>query len=94
MDDSYFFPVSRDCHTFAALMVPPMFCYVFRTEALGRMLALVLPNWLEDRGRRKLTKGRYAMIAVIAVGVVAVFLAVSASTSRRRKSLSRLLGTK
>ena len=38
------------------------------------VLALLLPNWLEDRGRRKLTKGRYAMIAVIAVGVVAVFL--------------------
>ena len=38
------------------------------------VLALLLPNWLEDRGRRKLTKGRYAMIAVIAVGVIAVFL--------------------
>ncbi len=38
------------------------------------VLALLLPNWLEDRGRRKLTKGRYAMIAVIAVGVVGVFL--------------------
>ena len=37
-------------------------------------LALLLPNWLEDRGRRKLTKGRYAMIIVIAVGVVGVFL--------------------
>ena len=38
------------------------------------VLALLLPNWLEDRGRRKLTKGRYAMIAVIAIGVVSMFL--------------------
>ena len=38
------------------------------------VLALLLPNWLEDRGRRKLTKGRYAMIIVITVGVVVMFL--------------------
>jgi len=38
------------------------------------VLALLLPNWLEDRGRRKLTKGRYAMIIVIAVGVVGIML--------------------
>ena len=41
---------------------------------IGVVLALVLPNWLEDRGRRKLTKGRYAMIAVIAVGLIAMVL--------------------
>lgn len=38
------------------------------------VLALLFPNWLEDRGRRKLTKGRYAMIIVISVGVVAMLL--------------------
>ena len=38
------------------------------------ILALLLPNWLEDRGRRKLTKGRYAMIIVIAVGLVVMVL--------------------
>ena len=38
------------------------------------VLALLLPNWLEDRGRRKLNLARYAMIAVIAVGVVALLL--------------------
>lgn len=38
------------------------------------VLALLLPNWLEDRGRRKLNKGRYTMIIVIGVGVVAMFL--------------------
>ena len=38
------------------------------------VMALILPNWLEDRGRRKLNKGRYAMIIVIGVGVVAILL--------------------
>lgn len=38
------------------------------------VLALVFPNWLEDRGRRKLTKARYAMIAVIALGLIAMVL--------------------
>lgn len=38
------------------------------------VLALLLPNWLEDRGRRKLNKGRYAMIIVIAVGILTMFL--------------------
>ena len=38
------------------------------------VLALLLPNWLEDRGRRKLTKGRYAMIIVMAVGLIGIFL--------------------
>ena len=38
------------------------------------VLALLLPNWLEDRGRRKLNVARYAMIIVIAVGVVALLL--------------------
>ena len=38
------------------------------------VLALFVPNWLEDRGRRKLNVARYAMIAVIAVGVVALLL--------------------
>ena len=37
-------------------------------------LALFLPNWLEDRCRRKLTKARYIMIAVIAVGIVGMVL--------------------
>ena len=38
------------------------------------VLALLLPNWLEDRGRRKLYKARYAMIAVIAVGIAAMVI--------------------
>ena len=38
------------------------------------VLALLVPNWLEDRGRRKVMKGRYAMIAVIAVGIIALIL--------------------
>jgi len=37
-------------------------------------LALVGPNMLEDRGRRKLSKGRMVMVIVIAVGIVALFL--------------------
>lgn len=39
-------------------------------------LALLLPNWLEDRGRRKLLKARYAMIIVIGLGVVGMLLYV------------------
>ena len=42
MSESYFFPASVDCRRFAALMIPPMFCYVFRTEKLSRLLALGL----------------------------------------------------
>lgn len=38
------------------------------------VLALMLPNWLEDRGRRKLNKGRFAMIIVMGVGIVAMVL--------------------
>lgn len=33
-------------------------------------LALLFPKWLEDRGRRSLNKGRLAMVAVIAAGLV------------------------
>jgi len=36
------------------------------------VLALVGPNILEDRGRRKLTRGRMVMIIVIGVGLVIV----------------------
>ena len=36
------------------------------------VLALLLPNWLEDRGRRKLNKARIAMIVVLAVGLIAM----------------------
>ena len=38
------------------------------------VLALFVPNWLEDRGRRKLTKGRMAMVIVIGIGLVALVL--------------------
>lgn len=38
------------------------------------VLALLLPNWLEDRGRRKLFKLRYAMIAVMAIGIIAMVI--------------------
>lgn len=38
------------------------------------VLALLAPNWLEDRARRKVTKGRIAMIVVIAVGIVFMVL--------------------
>ena len=37
-------------------------------------LALLLPNWFEDRSRRKVNKGRYAMIIVIALGLIAMVL--------------------
>ena len=42
MDGYYCFPVSKDFHREPALMVPPMFCYVFRTEKLGKLLSLGL----------------------------------------------------
>lgn len=38
------------------------------------VLALLVPNWMEDRGRRKVMKLRYTMIAVIAVGIIAMVL--------------------
>ena len=38
------------------------------------VLALFVPNWLEDRGRRKLTKGRITMVIVIGIGLVALVL--------------------
>ena len=40
------------------------------------LLALVFPNMLEDRARRKVTKGRYAMIIVMAVGIAGMVLYV------------------
>ena len=36
------------------------------------VLALFVPNWLEDRGRRKLTRGRMVMAITIAIGVAAM----------------------
>ena len=38
------------------------------------VLALLLPNWLEDKCRRKLNRARVVMIAVMAVGIVAMVL--------------------
>ena len=41
---------------------------------IGVVLALVLPRWLEDRGRRSLYKGRKVMLIVMAVMLVALTL--------------------
>ena len=41
---------------------------------VGVVLALVLPRWLEDRGRRSLYKGRKVMLIVMAVTLVALAL--------------------
>ena len=38
------------------------------------VLAMLVPNWLENKGRRKLTKGRYVMLAVMTVGSIAMVL--------------------
>ena len=38
------------------------------------VLALLLPNWLEDKGRRKLFRARIAMIIALGIGIVAMLL--------------------
>ena len=38
------------------------------------VLALLVPNILEDKGRRKLTRARVAMIAALAAGILAMTL--------------------
>lgn len=41
---------------------------------IGAVLALLLPNWLESKGRRKLFRARIAMIVVLGVAIVAMTL--------------------
>lgn len=38
------------------------------------VLALLLPNWLENKGRRKLYRARIAMIAVLGISIVVMLL--------------------
>ncbi|MBE6726308.1 MAG: hypothetical protein E7576_14135 [Ruminococcaceae bacterium] len=40
--EDYYFRASTKCHRWSVLMVPPMFCYAFRTPGLSRQLALGL----------------------------------------------------
>ena len=39
---------------------------------IGAVLAMLVPNWLENKGRRKLLRARVVMIAVLLVAVVAM----------------------
>jgi len=41
-EEDYRFKASQPCHRWSVLMVPPMFCYSFRTEGLSRELAFGL----------------------------------------------------
>lgn len=40
--EDYYFKASLGCHRWSCLMVPPMFCYAFRTEGLARRLGIGL----------------------------------------------------
>jgi len=40
--EDYYCRASTKCHRWSVLMVPPMFCYAFRTPGLSRQLALGL----------------------------------------------------
>jgi hypothetical protein len=41
-EQDYYFKASTSCHRWSVLMVPPMFCYAFRTPRLEKQLALGL----------------------------------------------------